>query len=557
MSRHDPHADDFSFLPTVDDTEALDPRELWMRARALQGNPDDELEVEDEAEETTAEAAYTAEAEVETIHAEATEEVWDDIVQEAYEPPADEPMANEEVWPDIQADGDPEPIHVEDTGDFPVQSTSHEPEELVAEWEHLDDGELVEFSDEVEQSDAGLVELAPVPFVEPHAAAFAKLEMALAEEGENFSQEPESYLEQTAAVVLGASNAEAPEAPADNAAELAKAKRSALMVALTTVAGIMLLLMLVRIVVPEIPAAEITAYSAADAITESESLKKIASAAPQTTPMAASLMPIAAAGVSDIAIPQVDITTSSSDLNIGSSMGSFSGGVSSGTAGGTISFMGNRGTGRRIVYVVDVSSSMSARGTGEGSGITRFELLKRELSRSVTGMPAGAQYQVIYFSDFAWAHNEVDSTKPAELQKAFWEISSDTVATAKIPHARYITANMSTLRRSKEIIEGSDNPGGTNWGSGLIMALSMRPAPDVIFFMTDGNRNDESGWIEAVTAFNAKQGGRTVIHTTAMMDPDAATELNQMASNNRGKFSVVLGNGKVLKGEDWFKGVRQ
>jgi hypothetical protein len=38
-----------------------------------------------------------------------------------------------------------------------------------------------------------------------------------------------------------------------------------------------------------------------------------------------------------------------------------------------------------------------------------------------------------------------------------------------------------------------------------------------------------------------------------MQQPDAARELDDLARRNNGKFTVVMGEGKVIKGEDFFK----
>jgi hypothetical protein len=83
-----------------------------------------------------------------------------------------------------------------------------------------------------------------------------------------------------------------------------------------------------------------------------------------------------------------------------------------------------------------------------------------------------------------------------------------------------------------------------------MMALKgATPKPDVIFFMTDGNSNDEQGWIDAITQENSR-GKRTIIHTTALGTPDAARDLDAMARRNGGKFTAVMANGKILQGKE-------
>jgi hypothetical protein len=252
---------------------------------------------------------------------------------------------------------------------------------------------------------------------------------------------------------------------------------------------------------------------------------------------------------------RMDVSKASA-MGAGQPMGVGAGGAGGGFGGAIgrgakFSFVGQTATGRRVVFVVDVSGSMSA--IGQGETISRFDLLKKELIKSMSQMPMGTAYQVLFFSDFAWPHNEVDSRNSGAMEKYRWEIDPKDYKKVKIPAFKYLLASPFSLQDSKTIIQNSDNPGGTNWGSGLLMALNANPKPDVIFFMTDGNRSDEMGWIDIVTAENKRKLPMTAIYTSAMQQPDAARELDTLAKRNNGRFTVVMGEGKVIKGEDYFK----
>lgn len=228
------------------------------------------------------------------------------------------------------------------------------------------------------------------------------------------------------------------------------------------------------------------------------------------------------------------------------------GGLGSGIGrGGKFSFVGQTALGKRVVFVVDVSGSMSAIGSGET--ISRFDLLKKELVKSINQMPMNTQYQILFFSDFAWPHDQVDSRDVNALTKYRWEVEPKNYKNVKLPTFRFIQASPFSLRETTDIIQRSDNPGGTNWGSGLLMALNASPKPDVIFFMTDGLRSDEQGWVDIVTAENKRRLPMSAIYTSAMQQPDAAKELDDLARRNNGRFTVVLGDGKIVKGEDFFK----
>lgn len=239
----------------------------------------------------------------------------------------------------------------------------------------------------------------------------------------------------------------------------------------------------------------------------------------------------------------------------GMGMGGAGGGFGAGIGrGGKFTFVGQTALGKHVVFVVDVSGSMSAIAPGEK--ISRFDLLKKELVKTINLMPMGTLYEILFFSDFAWPHDQVDSRNNDMLMKYKWEIDSKDYKKVKIPTFRYIQATPFSLKESAEIVQRSENPGGTNWGSGLLMALNASPKPDVIFFMTDGLRSDEQGWIDVVTAENKRRLPVTAIYTSAMQQPDAAPELDSLAKRNNGRFTVVLGDGKIVKGEDFFKGKR-
>lgn len=241
----------------------------------------------------------------------------------------------------------------------------------------------------------------------------------------------------------------------------------------------------------------------------------------------------------------------SQPMGLGGSGGGFGAGIG---RGGKFSFVGQTAVGSRVVFVVDLSSSMSQPLKGDGPRTTRFELLKKELIKAVKQIPYGTAYQILYFSDFAWPHNQVDSRNEEALEKYHWEIKAEEYKQAKIPAFKYIQATQFTLQDSVDIVQRSDNNRiYTNWGAGLLMALNANPKPDVIFFMTDGERKDEQGWIDIVTNENKRKLPMSVIHTSVMAQVDAAFEIDALAKRNNGSFTVVTDDGRVIKGEEYFK----
>jgi hypothetical protein len=341
--------------------------------------------------------------------------------------------------------------------------------------------------------------------------------------------------------------------PADNRWILAADRKRAWIVAGAFHLLVIIVMAIVRVVPMPTKLGEITAISAAEEV-ETPSWKKVTTAMPKAAMLQPTIAPIMAQATSNFAMPDVDLTPTANELNVGTSMGTFGTGTSKGGFG-NVSFLGNKASGQYIVFVVDVSGSMSATSrVGNSAPISRFELLKRELNKSLAQIGGGTRYQVLYFSDFAWPHNEVDSNDYNQLNSYAWLIKPGD-RNPEIPRFQYLVASAPTLRKSREIIRDSNNPGGTNWGAGLLMALNANPRPDVIFFMTDGSGGNAEKWVDEVTRANGR-GKRSIIHTTAMMEPQTAEPLADLARRNGGNFTVVLANGAVIKGDDYFSGRR-
>jgi hypothetical protein len=334
-----------------------------------------------------------------------------------------------------------------------------------------------------------------------------------------------------------------------------KEKFSAAFLTLAIHAILLFLLAVVIVIVPQPGPSEITAVIAPTSAQESVETRKVAEQPPQQIAQsAASVSFLSAVSTSNIAMPSVEFDTSSEAVNLGTTMGSFD--VGTGSRGfGTISFMGNSGQGRRVVFAVDASRSMGSRGKGKAKGaptINKFDLMKQELDKSLSKLPQGSEYQVLFFSAFAWPHNEVDTNIQAQWEGYRWMLRQGEEK-PEIPKTTYLKGTSEQIKKSREIVKNTQMTLGTQWGPPVLMALNLRPKPDIIFFMTDGTTANPQGWIDMINAANKKGGKKTTIHTTAMMEPDAARDLANLAEANGGKFTIIQSDGKVLTGDEFFK----
>lgn len=222
-------------------------------------------------------------------------------------------------------------------------------------------------------------------------------------------------------------------------------------------------------------------------------------------------------------------------------------------------FFGNEATGERIAYVLDYSGSMLEEG--------REDLLRSELTKSLTSLPKRAKYTLVMFMAEAWWHEDSPGfeTRFPDAEGHWLPATSENIAKS-LEIVRDFTvekANDSHLR------------GGTDWGPGLTLALEMRPKPEVVHFMTDGVTNaatqemaqsidamiqritgknfglsalggeTDEDLVRRIGQMNAADGKPAVINAVSMMEPEAAHALGILAKENRGTFSIVRGPGDV------------
>ncbi len=174
---------------------------------------------------------------------------------------------------------------------------------------------------------------------------------------------------------------------------------------------------------------------------------------------------------------------------------------SGGSGGGGATFFGVSARGSRFVYIVDVSGSM-----GEGA---RMPQLKRELITSLDKLPEGAQFLIYLFQ-------------------------SETVALGK--RDRWIPANGKNKQWAEDQIRAVQPSGGTNPGPAFVSALSLRPRPDAIYFMTDGLFDGEI----ASRVARMNKGGRTIpVHCIAFGERGSEALMRKIADESGGTFTFV------------------
>ncbi|MBI1189842.1 MAG: hypothetical protein GC200_04065 [Tepidisphaera sp.] len=176
-------------------------------------------------------------------------------------------------------------------------------------------------------------------------------------------------------------------------------------------------------------------------------------------------------------------------------------GGSGGSGGGKgTSFFGIEAHGNRFAYIVDVSSSM------EGG---RIESLQHELERSIDELLETSEFQIYQYSDDA---------SPV-MEKDGWNQASP--AGKRSAHARI----------ELMVANGSTHP----LPAFEKFALRLRPPPDAIYFLTDGEFTDDEA--ERITTLDRQL--KIPIHCICLESREGELRMKQIAKITRGTYTYV------------------
>jgi hypothetical protein len=180
---------------------------------------------------------------------------------------------------------------------------------------------------------------------------------------------------------------------------------------------------------------------------------------------------------------------------------------------------GLRDEGSRIVYVFDRSESMNSVftldiGDGRNVSATFLEAAKEELSKSISELSSGSQFQMIFYNSFPLPF-------PGKYNKdGLCEADAETKETAQQFVYQLIAER------------------NTNHLDALAMALELKP--DVIFLMTDGEAKDDptTGDIRKIQRIARRAGTRiNVIHF--VFEDRSNSTLESLAKRTGGQFKMI------------------
>jgi hypothetical protein len=191
------------------------------------------------------------------------------------------------------------------------------------------------------------------------------------------------------------------------------------------------------------------------------------------------------------------------------SMGGGEGSGLGGSGGGGASFFGVEAQGNRFAYIVDISGSMNEPVAAEHEG-TRIQALRAELTRSTQGLLETSHFVIVDFSsdaDVLGEKKEWAEASPAEKKKY------------------------------KTLIATLSPGGGTNPLPGFEIVFNMRPRPDAIYFMTDGEF--DSSVVDQVMELNKQY--KVPIHCICLGSRSGEENMKKIAKGSRGTFTFIGG----------------
>ncbi len=214
-----------------------------------------------------------------------------------------------------------------------------------------------------------------------------------------------------------------------------------------------------------------------------------------------------------IELAELDVSSMTSALSDraleGLGAGELTGGseLSTGSSGsGSVSFFGAEAVGRRIAYVIDMSGSMASGG--------KIEAAQTELGRSLSELRAPMEFYVAMYNNAGY---------PLEGFEGWTEASRPITREARRAFAH----------RANQL-------GGTTYPAHAFqMVFALRPLPDAIFFMTDGDFSDQDISTEAILSLNRPH--EIPIHCLTLVDRSAEDRMRRIANASGGTYTHIDG----------------
>lgn len=251
----------------------------------------------------------------------------------------------------------------------------------------------------------------------------------------------------------------------------------------------------------------------------------------------------AAVSVISFDTPAKDFGVSMTGLTFGNSM-NFGG--SGGEA--SVMFFGSKSVGKRFLFILDASGSMTR---------DQIRLRDKELRKALSQL-GSANYHVIlfgagaHFVDKGWRPPKEDFYTYESPQGPYTFVTTDTGFQLENPEnfrtPDWLKPGEKQLETSIRYVRQSDTLPGTDWDNALRMGHMMKPPPDVIFFMSDGQ--DLLLDIDKIIE-NNQHKGKPKINCLAMQTGFGAEQFSEISKRSGGEFFIIDKRGDPIPGDDY------
>lgn len=216
-------------------------------------------------------------------------------------------------------------------------------------------------------------------------------------------------------------------------------------------------------------------------------------------------------------------------------------GVSSGVKGGSgsggmnarkVTFYGIESEAKCLGFYLDFSGTMDAE---------RKKKLLLELGKTLETLPDGMEVMIINWAGPAWTL-EQQGADVIKLWKATSQSNWTIDSPDKVKAPEYFKLNSKNRKKIITLLEGTAMvAGATAWSSPFILASLAKPAPDVIYFMTDGQFGEQKGMIENLNLALKKTTPPNPVINVVGIRPEgtAAQSLKELASRHDGKYIEI------------------
>ena len=247
----------------------------------------------------------------------------------------------------------------------------------------------------------------------------------------------------------------------------------------------------------------------------------------------ASARVLAAAVTGPVAVPMPETPDPTGPFGIDDDFNAgFGAGDGDGDGGGGSSFFGTARPGKHAVYIVDFSLSMTSVVVKGGP---RIDALKKEMVRSINALSERMNFTVIFFSHNAWSI-DASGSSPAD---AGWNGLGPTPPVTWYPASSKVKSDFLAK------LQAMQAQGNTSWYPPLKMAFAMRPAPDTVYLLSDGEPRDYDQVMDEIREINPN---KVPVDTIAFELPGTpARYMMDIAKATGGQFTLVY-KGKLMSG---------